>query len=186
MMYFSQMKLPNVPGHHFIRIQSTFTAKKTCLYRFAISVCGKARLWVDGKEVIDQWTDHPPKTDDTPCFNKLSMERFVDLNVIMDQTYKLVILMTNEPLTPFVGDMPAGGVRLGGQEVVDEDVAIDNAVQLAKTVDIPIVIVGLGSEYEYEASDREHLFLPGRTNEMVTRLMDANPNTVRRPRPPEP
>lgn len=178
MMYFSQVSLPNVPGHHFIRIQSTFTALKSCVYRFALSVCGKAKLWVDGKEVIDQWTDHPKKTDDTPCFNKLSMERIADMNVIMGQEYNLVIIMTNEPPTPAVGEMPAGGVRLGGQEVIDEDMAIENAVQLARTVDIPIMIVGLGSEYEYEASDREHLFLPGRTNEMVTRVLDANANTV--------
>lgn len=178
MMYFSQMALENVPDHYFIRITSTFTAPKSCLYRFALSVCGKAKLWVDGREVIDQWTDHPPKTDDTPCFNKLSMERFADLHVSEGRKYDLVIVMTNEPLTAFVGGMPAGGVRLGGQEVIDQDVAIENAVQLAKSVDIPILITGLGSEYEYEASDREHLFLPGRANEMVSRVLDANANTV--------
>lgn len=74
--------------------------------------------------------------------------------------------------------MPPGGVRVGGQQVKDEDQAIAEAVKLAEAVDIPILLVGLGSDYEYEASDREHLFLPGRVNEMISRVLESNPNTV--------
>ncbi|KAH7142666.1 glycoside hydrolase superfamily [Dactylonectria estremocensis] len=177
-LYFSQMTFPGVPQHHFIRVRSTFTATKSCLYRFGLSVCGKAKLWVDGQEVVDLWTDHPKKTDDSPCFNKLSGERFFALNVAKGQKHDLVIIMTNETFVPPAGDMPPGGVRLGGQEVRDQDGAIEDAVRLARSVDVPILIVGLGSDYEYEASDRQDLLLPGRTNEMVRRVLEANPDTV--------
>lgn len=102
-MYFSQMSFKNVPDHHFIRIRSTYKASKSSLYRFALSVCGKARLEIDGQPAIDLWTDHPPKSDDTPCFNKLSMERFAELSVEQGKEYDLVITMTNETFKSPVG-----------------------------------------------------------------------------------
>ncbi|KAH7153478.1 glycoside hydrolase superfamily [Dactylonectria macrodidyma] len=177
-MYFSQMSFENVPDAHFIRIKSTFVAETTCQYRFSLSVCGKAKLWIDSKLVIDLWTSHPDKTDDTPCFNKLSMERFVDMDIEKGQAYDLVILMTNMPLKAIASPPSPGGVRLGGQQLRDEDQAIQDAVQLAREVDVPILITGLSSDYEYEASDRTSLSLPGRENEMIELVCQANPNTI--------
>ncbi|KAL2830838.1 glycosyl hydrolase family 3 C-terminal domain-containing protein [Aspergillus cavernicola] len=94
------------------------------------------------------------------------------------QEQDLVILITNEkPGAPF-GPPGAGGVRLGGQEVRKEDQAIYDAVKLAKAVDIPILITGLSTDYEYETSDRTSLLLPRRENEMIQRVCEANLNTV--------
>lgn len=180
-MYFSQIAFPNVPDVHFIRVKATFVTPKTCKYQFALSVCGKARLLINGKEIIDLWTDHPEKTDDTPCFNKLSMERYATVDAQKGQSYDLVILMTNLTLKGALSAAP-GGIRLGGQELRNEDQAINNAVELAKNVDIPIIIAGLSSDYEYEGSDRQDLLLPGRQNEMIQRVCDANRNTVRYPK----
>ncbi|PLB55752.1 hypothetical protein P170DRAFT_443472 [Aspergillus steynii IBT 23096] len=177
-MYFSQMNIPAVPDTHFIRVQTRFHAFKTCKYRFALSVCGKARLLIDGQEVVDLWTSHPLKTDDTPCFNKLSMERHFELDIVKGQKYDIQIVMTNEVIHPTVGPRSPGGVRLGGQELRDEDQAINDAVRLAQEVDIPILMTGLSTDYEYEASDRTSLLLPGRENEMITRVCEANSNTV--------
>lgn len=178
-MYFSQMVIPDVPAMHFIRIKTTFKPRKTCTYRFALSVCGKARMWIDGKEAVDLWTSHPPKTDDTPCFNKLSMERTMTMETAANATYSIEILMCNQGPGPAYGAPGAGGLRLGGQEVVDDDAAIDAAVRLASSVDIPIVMAGLGADYEYEASDRTSLSLPLRTDEMIRKICETNPKTVR-------
>ncbi|KAK7421211.1 hypothetical protein QQX98_002341 [Neonectria punicea] len=178
-MYFSQIIFhENVPAVHYIRARTLFTADQGGKYRFALSVCGKARLLIDGTEVIDLWTSHPEKTDDTPCFNKLSMERFYDLGVQTGKSYDLTVIMTNEPIKPTVERPGPGGVRLGGQLLRCEDNAIDNAVQLAREVDVPIVIAGLSSDYEYEASDRTSLRLPGRMDEMITRVSEANPKAI--------
>jgi beta-glucosidase len=177
-MYFSQITFPNVPDLHYIRVRTTFVAETSCKYRFGLGVCGKGRLFIDDKEAIDLWSDHPNKTDDTPCFNKLSMERFATLDIVENQRYELLILMTNEKPGDNFGPPAAGGVRLGGQVVRDESKAIEDAVQLAKTVHVPILITGLSTDYEYEASDRTSLLLPGRENEMIQKVCDANPNTV--------
>lgn len=72
-MYFSQMSFKNVPSKYYIRIRTILTPNKPFRYRFRICVYGKARLFIDNKEVIDQWTSQPEKTADTPIFNKLSM-----------------------------------------------------------------------------------------------------------------
>ncbi|CEL04120.1 hypothetical protein ASPCAL05252 [Aspergillus calidoustus] len=107
------------------------------------------------------------------------MERHAVVEAQEGQEYNLEILMTNEkPGTRF--ERPsAGGVRLGGQVVRDdEDTSIADAVELAKSVDIPILLTGLSSDYEYEASDRASLVLPRRENELIQRVCEANPDTV--------
>jgi beta-glucosidase len=133
---------------------------------------------IDGKEVIDLWMSQPEKTDETPMFNKYTMERFAYLDVKKGRAYELEILMTNTTGRATVGPPAQGGVRLGGHEVLEEDRAIEDAVNLARSVDIPIVMVGLSSDYEYEGTDRKDLQLPGRQDELIQRVVGANPNTV--------
>ncbi|KAM0326574.1 hypothetical protein ACHAQA_006443 [Verticillium albo-atrum] len=177
-MYFSQLTIKDVPEHYYIRAKCTYVAPRTGIYRFALSVCGKAKLWVQGALAVDQWTRQPEKTDDTACFNKLTAEEYIDVEVVQGGRYDLCIVMTNMPLQAIAGPPGAGGVRLGGQLLRDEDQAIEDAVKLAREVDIPVVIGGLGSDYEYEASDRTHLLLSRRQNEMITRICEVNPKTV--------
>lgn len=150
-------------------------APKTCDYRFALSVRGRAHLGVDGTTAISLWDDHPPKIDDTPCFNTLSAERHTIIPVEKGKNYDLDLLLSNTP----PGGLPgAGGIRLGGRPVHDDDGAIEAAIRLAKDVEIPIILTGMNSEFEYEASDRKDLLLPKRENEMITRVCEANPKTV--------
>lgn len=177
-MYFSQMKFEEVPAEHFIRVRSTFTSDKSCKYRFGLSVCGRARLTVNGKEVVNQWKSHPEKTDETPMFNKFTMERFAYVDMEQGGTYDLEILMTNTTGKPTVGPPGQGGVRLGGHVVLDEDKSIEEAVELARNVDVPIIMVGLSSDYEYEGTDRMNLLLPGRQNELVEKVARSNPKTA--------
>ncbi|KAG6805815.1 hypothetical protein H0H93_004067, partial [Arthromyces matolae] len=70
------------------------------------------------------------------------------------------------------------GVRLGGAEVVDPERSIAEAVQLAKEADVAIAIVGLNGDWETEGYDRTTLSLPGRTDELVEKVIAANPNTI--------
>lgn len=55
---------------------------------------------------------------------------------------------------------------------------LENAVQLAKEADVVIAIVGLNADWETEGHDRSTLALPGRTDELVSRVVAANPKTV--------
>jgi hypothetical protein len=70
------------------------------------------------------------------------------------------------------------GVRLGGAEVIDEDVKMAEAVKIAKEADVVIAIVGLNADWETEGYDRKTLALPGRTDELIEKVLAVNPNTV--------
>lgn len=52
------------------------------------------------------------------------------------------------------------------------------AVQLAKEADVVIAVVGLNADWETEGYDRTTLALPGRTDELISKIAAANPNTV--------
>lgn len=177
-MYFSQMIFPTVPQVHFIRVKATYTADSSSKYRFGLSVCGRARMRIDSRAVVDLWESKPEKTDETPIFNKFTMERFVDMDLEKGRSYDFEIIMTNKKEEEAVGDPGAGGVRLGAQKILDEEEAIGEAVELAKTVDVPIVMAGLNADWEYEGADRSDLLLPRRQNELVRRVVEANANTV--------
>ena len=70
------------------------------------------------------------------------------------------------------------GVRLGGAEVVDPDALMGTAVELAKEADVVIAVVGLNGDWESESHDRTTMGLPGRTDELVTKVTAANPRTI--------
>lgn len=71
-----------------------------------------------------------------------------------------------------------GGVRLSGAPVQDADEAMNEAVQLAKEADVAILVVGLNNDWETEGYDRTTLQLAGRTDELVQKVSEANPNTI--------
>jgi beta-glucosidase len=144
---------------------------------------GKGRLYINGKQVVDLWTSHPKKTLQTPMFNQASMELTADLDTEVGKTYEISVLLRNESMTtnigtPYVGTPCIGGVRIGCCEKIDPAAAIDEAVQLARNVDVPIVIAGLNADYESEAVDRQDLELPPGINELIWRVARANPKTV--------
>lgn len=65
--------------------------------------------------------------------------------------------------------------RLPGPSVEDE---IAEAVEAARTADLAVVVVGTNEEVESEGWDRTGLGLPGRQDELVERVLAANPRAV--------
>jgi beta-glucosidase len=60
----------------------------------------------------------------------------------------------------------------------DEDSELERAVALAREADVAIVVVGTTPEVESEGFDRSTLALPGRQDELVRRVNEAQPRTV--------
>jgi beta-glucosidase len=52
------------------------------------------------------------------------------------------------------------------------------AVKLASEADAIIAIVGLNADWESAGYDRKTLGLPGRTDELISKVLAANPNTI--------
>ena len=72
----------------------------------------------------------------------------------------------------------AGAFRFGAFPVVEDERAIADAVIVAKSADVAIVVVGLNEDFESEGYDRKHMDLPGTSNKLVKAILEANPNTV--------
>ena len=68
--------------------------------------------------------------------------------------------------------------RLGGIEKINAEKAIQDAVDLASSSDVVVIVAGLTSEWESEGFDRPSLELPGRQDELISRVSAANQNTV--------
>ncbi|KAM0331237.1 hypothetical protein ACHAQA_002906 [Verticillium albo-atrum] len=177
-MYFADNVPTGVPDAYWLRINTTYTATKTGIMQLGLCVMGKARLYVDDLEAIDLWTSQPDKTLQTPMFNQASMEIIADLEAEEGKSYLISILLKNESIRPGYGAQNAGGVRIGCCEKINPAVALAEAIELAKQVDVPIVIAGLNADYECEALDRVDLELPPGINELISKVMEANPRTI--------
>ena len=60
----------------------------------------------------------------------------------------------------------------------DDDAELERAVELAREADVAIVVVGTTAEVESEGFDRTTLALPGRQDELVRRVNEAQPRTI--------
>jgi len=61
----------------------------------------------------------------------------------------------------------------------DSDIALETgAVEVAKTVDVCVLFVGLPPAYESEGYDRTHMRLPDGQNKLIEKVAAVNPNVV--------
>jgi beta-glucosidase len=109
------------------------------------------------------------------------------IDAVEGKSVKLRVEYSREPGFNYIGSRKNGGsfqpalmrgVRLGGVEKIDEEAAIEEAVSLASQVDTVIVVAGLTPEWESEGFDRSSLHLPGRQDDLISKISAVNPNTV--------
>ncbi|EJT97240.1 beta-glucosidase [Dacryopinax primogenitus] len=148
-------------------------------FRFGLSVAGRAKLFVDDKLVVDNWTWQ--RRGDS-FFGDGTEEEMGNFEMLSGKAYDIRLEYSN--LTgPAEGDEkgvpnPHAGMRLGGYPLLDEEQGISEAVALAKEADAVVVVVGLNGEWESEGYDRKTLNLPRRTNDLVAAVAKANPSAV--------
>ena len=65
-----------------------------------------------------------------------------------------------------------------GVRAPDDPNELDHAVAIAKDSDVAIVVVGTNDEWETEGHDRDTIALPGRQDELVSRVAAVNPRTI--------
>ncbi|KAI0075819.1 putative beta-glucosidase from glycoside hydrolase family GH3 [Panus rudis PR-1116 ss-1] len=163
-----------------IKLRGKLHVPKTAEYELGLTVAGRAKLWVDGKMTIDNWTKQRPGEF---FYGQGTVEEKATINLDADKAAEIYVEYTNTkpPEGPEADrSQPAlmRGVRLGGCEKIDPDKALDAAISVAKKSDTVIIVAGLSPEWESEGFDRPTLDLPGRQNELITRVAKANPNTV--------
>ncbi|KAG9046686.1 hypothetical protein FS837_003839 [Tulasnella sp. UAMH 9824] len=174
-------------GPIFAAASQRFTAKfngklvpreKDGRFRFGLTVHGRAKLYVDGKLVIDNWTKQ--KRGNT-FFGKGTPEVHGEANLRAGVAHEIEVEFRNirGPSDEDENETLVGipGLRLGGAEVLPEQ-SVDEAVAMSKDADLVIIVVGLNGDWEAGGYDRTHLELPGRTNKLVAKVAAVNPRTV--------
>nr|MBA2677794.1 glycoside hydrolase family 3 C-terminal domain-containing protein [Ktedonobacteraceae bacterium] len=150
------------------RIRGRFIPAETGLYTFSLVSAGLSRLLIDGREVIDNWTEQTPGEE---YFGYGSTE--VQKVVSLEERHEYLLTVEFAKSEP--GSLAA--VRLGVLPPAPAD-AIERAVQLAATSDIAIVCVGFGGDWQSEGFDRKDMELPGQQHALVEQVAAANPRTV--------
>lgn len=138
-------------------------------HRFTVTQAGRARLSVDGRVVVDGFTDVPPPG--TGLFGLGSQEVEVAVELVAGTEAQVVVDYSSE------GSFMLHGVVVGHRPPETADL-MDRAVAAAAEADVAVVVVGTSDEWETEGHDRTSLSLPGDQDELVRRVCAANPRTV--------
>ncbi|PBP21981.1 glycosyl hydrolase family 3 N terminal domain-containing protein [Diplocarpon rosae] len=160
-------------------VEGSFTAERDGDFEIGLSVYGAAKLFVDGKLLIDNET---VQKKGSLFFNCGTVEEKGILRVKKGQTYHVKVEFTSAPASKLDQGsnvlFGGGAVRIGGAFVIDADEEVKHAAALAKEADQVIIVAGLNADWEAEGSDRENMDLPGHMNALIAAVAAANPSTV--------
>ncbi len=134
-----------VPANGFsARWTGSLVPPKSGKYTIAITADDGARVFVDGKRIIDDWTEHAAKT--TTAEIELTAGVAVPIKIeYMEKEGQASITL---------------GWRLPNQQAP----MIEDAVALAERSDAVVIVAGI---LEGEARDRAHLDIPGDQEQMI-------------------
>jgi beta-glucosidase len=157
------------PGGWSLRAHTVVTPTESGAHEVTLTQAGRARVLVAGVTVLDGFTDPPPRGSAFFGMGSVEVGATVDLEAgrPVDVTVEFTTRAGRE----------AGGLRIGwrGPEPAD---LMERAVAAAAAADVAVVVVGTTGEWESEGHDRTTMDLPGRQDELVRRVLDANPATV--------
>jgi beta-glucosidase len=158
-------------GTSGIRVQTDIAVTETGTHQFSISGIGRFHLTV-GTEPTTEITLHPSEGADMVEGLVKPPERRVTTE-LETGTVRLQAVASVDPNLP----MAMFGVhheapRPGADELFAA------AIAAARAADLAIVVVGTTDEVESEGLDRVDLRLPGRQDELVAAVAEANPRTV--------
>ena len=154
-----------------LELTCRFVADEEGEWRLGVSGVGGHHLELDGVEVLDErWT---AAGDDLHSIFAAPPQQGVPVRLAQGQ-----VVAVRQRFTW----APDGHVFLAGVAVqaptgtVDDE--IRRAVDLARTSDVAVVVVGTSEAQESEGSDRTTLALSGRQDELVRAVAAVNPRTV--------
>jgi beta-glucosidase len=125
-------------------ITGSLTAEEDAEFELGLGVYGTAKLFVDGKLLIDNETK---QTKGTMFFHCGTVEEKGSLQVKKGQTYQIKVEFGSAPTCKLEQGtnvlFGGGAVRIGGTKIIDADEEVKHAVALAKDADQVIICAGL-------------------------------------------
>lgn len=139
-------------------------------HTFTLVQAGGARVIVGGRVVLDGIASPPPRGEG--LIGMASEEVAAEVELAAGGPVEVVVEYTS-------AGAPAGlrGAKVGLRPPAPED-PIGRAARAAAGADAVVLVVGTDDEWESEGSDRTTMSLPGEQDELVERVLAANPDTV--------
>jgi beta-glucosidase len=159
-----------------IEVRTVLRATDAGVHTIAASGVGRYSLSLGGDEVFDVRLELPPGAD---IVEGMVVPPQAAHGLRLDRGEEVEVLLAHE----VVADQRGPGVGVSFQLNLQpphgsDDEELEHATALAREVDVALVVVGTTAEVESEGFDRVSLSLPGRQDELVRRVAQANPKTV--------
>lgn len=179
-MFVMDYKVPNYTSStYYVDVEGIFTPEEEGTYEFGLTVQGTGQLFIDGKLIVDNVHDQRPGT---AFFGSGTVEEIGSMALEAGKSYKVRVEFGTAPTAKSSSratvSFGAGGLRVGGCKRIDPEKAIVDAVKLASEVEQVVVFAGLNSDWEGEGSDRPDMNLPPYSDELISKVLDANPKAA--------
>ncbi|NUR51844.1 MAG: glycosyl hydrolase [Hamadaea sp.] len=156
-----------------VELTGRLTPDTTGTHHLAIRGIGQFTLSVAGQAVFDDAI--VPENMDPAALFLAPPERRLPVELVAGQTVEVSLLHQ----VAFPENFAVVAMLLGHADpVATADELLAEAERVAAESDVAIVVVGTTEEVESEGFDRTSLALPGRQDELVRRVVAANPRTV--------
>ncbi|WP_433590767.1 beta-glucosidase family protein [Nocardia sp. CA-145437] len=162
---------PNAVRATVIELRGRLRADVAGEWRIGFAGVGALTLALDGEQALEE-TVLPDGADPVEMLLN-PPQRFVTRTLAEGQEVEILVRMAPG------GGFPAMGITCAvGRPRRSDDDEFAAALDLARTSDVAVVVVGTTEQIESEGFDRTTLRLPGRQDDLVAAVAAANPRTV--------
>ena len=158
-----------------VEVAFRYTPERTETVQLGFAMTGRGVLTVDGAVVIDEVL--MPEGEDLGAAFLSPSVRTAPIDFVEDGAVDVLFRYESperddalaNAMSLFVGTRP---------DDADPDELIAAAVEVARSSDVALVVVGTNERVESEGFDRDSLALPGHQDDLVRAVAAANPRTV--------
>ena len=150
------------------RLAAQWTPDQTGEWAFGIESVAPVRVIIDGAVVLDN-ADVPAGGS---FFGMGKPETVVTVDLEEGHAYSLVIEVRHTPTGAGLSGLTIGAIPPENENMMEE------AVTLAATCDVSIVVVGTNDDWESEGWDRDTIALPGEQDALIAEVAKVSKRTI--------
>jgi len=150
------------------RLAAQLTPDQTGEWAFGIESVAPVRVIIDGAVVLDN-VDVPRGGS---FFGMGKPETVVTVDLEAGRTYLFVVEVRHTPTGAGLSGLSVGAIPPENENMMEE------AVTLAATCDVSIVVVGTNDDWESEGWDRETIALPGEQDALIAEVAKVSKRTI--------
>ncbi|KAH8881964.1 glycoside hydrolase [Thozetella sp. PMI_491] len=178
-IWFVDYENPELAPVWYAEAEGILVLEKSEEWEFGLSVHGTGQLFIDGELVVSNMADQRLGSS---FLGSGTVEEVGSKRIEAGRSYRILVQWGCSKTTKLkaegVIDFGLGGLRFSGCPKLDPARAVQEAVEIAGSVDQVVLCIGTSGEWESEGQDRTSMALPPGTDDLVAAVSAANPNTA--------